>query len=205
MPFSSSSASATAGGITNPVGENLDLQDNDILNCGTLNYTALNPPISSGSAAGSSGAVQTSNGSGGFTDSGSTAAHLDMLSDTTTDFVINSTDLVVDKSAKAVGIGKVPTNTYPLQISGAGNSNNAFQIETGDGKTFQFNSSGLALYGSDFLVNGSLSMLGAGKFIEAQEIRAVGALRTDQTNNNCIIGTNARTAHPQSGLEVLLY
>jgi hypothetical protein len=37
------------GGLTNPVTEDLDLSNNDILNVGTLNYTSLNPAIIGGS------------------------------------------------------------------------------------------------------------------------------------------------------------
>ena len=109
IPYSS----VIFGGLTNPVAEDLDLSNNDILNVGTLNYTALNPPVSGGggSSSGVVNQIQVADGVGGFADnSGDTAS--------SAAYTINTTTLVADKAKSIIGINKIPVD-YALEIDGS--------------------------------------------------------------------------------------
>jgi hypothetical protein len=176
------------GGLTNPVTEDLDLSNNDILNVGTLNYTSLNPAIigGSGTSSGVVNQIQVADGAGGFSDnSGDTAS--------SSVYTINTTTLIADKTKSIIGINKTPLD-YALEIDGSSRPIGAtLQMTNGssqvlyDNNGFQFSTADVQMVSGDF----------TGSFAD---INFANAIRSDYANKNVKIGNT--TAVADCNLEV---
>ena len=185
IPYSS----VIFGGLTNPVAEDLDLSNNDILNVGTLNYTALNPPVSGGggSSSGVVNQIQVADGAGGFADnSGDTAS--------SAAYTINTTTLVADKAKSIIGINKIPVD-YALEIDGSSRPIGA-TLQMGNGSSqILYDNNGLQLTSAD------VQMVSADFTGSFANINFGNAVRSDYANKNVKIGDT--TAVADCNLEVL--